>query len=96
MGLSYGVKGTIKSESSRHEIDQFASTYNGDLYEVFAEVKIWADMKLIFKFEHITPLKYTTNIKFYNDHIRYNDLNRYENRNWRYVREYSMFLQGTF
>ncbi|MBL4603081.1 MAG: TonB-dependent receptor plug domain-containing protein, partial [Emcibacteraceae bacterium] len=56
MGLSYGVKGTIKSESSRHEINQFASTYNGDLYEVFAEVKIWADMKLIFKFEHITPL----------------------------------------
>ena len=95
-GLSYGFKGTIKSESGRHEIDEVARTDQGDLYEAFAEVRIWDDMRLIFKFEHITPLKYTTDLDFYNDHIRYNDLDRRERRNWNYVKEYSVFLQGTF
>ncbi len=95
-GLSYGVKGTIKSDSGRHEIDQVANTYNGDLYEAFAEVRVLGDMKLIFKFEHITPLKYTTTIDIYNDHIRFNDLDRYEVREWKYVKEYSVYLQGTF
>ncbi len=94
--LSYGFKGRIKSDSSRHEINQVANTYNGDLYEAFAEIKIFSDLKLIFRFEHITPLKFTTDLKFYNDHIRYDDLNRLENRQWKYVREYSVFLQGTF
>ena len=94
--LSYGFKGRIKSDSFRHEIDQVASTYNGDLYEAFAEIKIFSDLKLIFRFEHITPLKFTTDMKFYNDHIRYGDLDRLENRQWKYVREYSIFLQGAF
>ena len=96
LGLSYGFKGTIKSDSSRHEIDQVASTDNGDLYEAFAELNIGNNMRLIFMFEHITDRKYTTNMRFYNDHIRYNDLNRLERRDWRYVREWSVFLQGTF
>ncbi len=95
-GLSYGFKGTIKADSFRHEIDQMASTYNGDLYEIFVEKKVWNDMKLIFMFEHITDRKFTTFMRFYNDHIRYNDLNRFEDRDWRYVREWSLFLQGTF
>lgn len=96
LGLSYGFKGTIKSDSFRHEIDQMASTDNGDLYEAFVEKRIWNDMKLIFKFEHITDRKFTTLMRFYNNHIRYNDLNRFEDRDWRYVREWSLYLQGTF
>ena len=95
-GASYGFKGTIKSNSGRHEINQVASTNNGDLYEAFAEVQILGDMRLIFKFEHITPLKFTTDLNFYNDHIAYNDLDRFESREWRYVKEFSIFLQGTF
>lgn len=96
IGLSYGFKGTIKSDSSRHEIDQVASTDNGDLYEAFVEYNLGNNMRLIFMFEHITDRKYTTAMRFYNDHIRYNDLSRLENRDWRYVREWSVFLQGTF
>lgn len=96
IGLSYGFKGTIKSDSSRHEIDEVASTDNGDLYEAFVEYNLGNNMRLIFMFEHITDRKYTTNMRFYNDHIRYNDLNRLESRDWRYVREWSVFLQGTF
>ncbi|MDG1857855.1 MAG: TonB-dependent receptor, partial [Emcibacteraceae bacterium] len=96
LGVSYGLKGTIKGRNYRHEIDQVASTYNGDLYEAFAEVKVFNDMKLIFKFEHITPLKYTTDMTFYNGHIKYGDIDRTESRNWRYVREWSVYLQGTF
>ncbi|HPF46515.1 MAG: TonB-dependent receptor plug domain-containing protein [Alphaproteobacteria bacterium] len=95
-GFSYGVKGTLKSRNGRHEINEVNSTYNGDLYEAFAELKIWNDYKLIFKFEHITPLKYTTDVKVYKDHIRYNELDHLETNNWRYVKEYSVFLQGTF
>lgn len=94
--MSYGFKGTIKSDNSRHEIDEVASTYNGDLYEAFAEFKIFNDLKLIFKFEHITPLKFITKMKLYNDHIRYNDLSHLDDRRWDYVKEYSVFLQGTF
>lgn len=96
LGLSYGFKGTIKSRNGRHEINEVASTYNGDLYEAFAELKIWNDFKLILRFEHITPLKYTTDVKVYNDHIRYNDLSQLETGNWIYVKEYSVHLQGTF
>ncbi len=95
-GLSYGGSGTIKSRSGRHEIDQVGSSHNGDNYEMFVEKQIWGDMKLIFQFEHINLLKYSTRVDFYNDHIRYNDLNRYEDRNWIYVREWSLYLQGTF
>ena len=94
--MSYGFKGTIKSENGRHEIDEVANSYNGDLYEAFAEFKIFNDMKLIFIFEHITPLKYSTDLKVYNDHIRYNDLNHWENGKWKYVKEFSVYLQGTF
>ena len=94
--MSYGVKGTILSDNGRHEIDEVASTYNGDLYEAFVEVKIFNDMKLSFIFEHITPLKYITDLKIYNDHIRYNDLSHLDNRTWKYVKEFSVFVQGTF
>ncbi|MBT6329314.1 MAG: TonB-dependent receptor plug domain-containing protein, partial [Kordiimonadaceae bacterium] len=85
-GLSYGFKGTIKGTSGRHEINEVASTYNGDFYEAFAELKIWNDFKLIMRFEHITPLKYTTDVKVYNDHIRYGDLAQLETGSWRFVR----------
>ncbi|MCC3862077.1 TonB-dependent receptor plug domain-containing protein [Pseudemcibacter aquimaris] len=95
-GISYGGRGTIKTDNSRHELDQVANSYNGDNYEAFLEKRILGDMRLIFQFEHITPLKYATHVDFYNDHIRYNDLNRYEKRNWNYVREWSVYLQGTF
>tara|TARA_R110002096_G_scaffold436009_1_gene665048 strand:- start:19939 stop:22101 length:2163 start_codon:yes stop_codon:yes gene_type:complete len=96
LGLSYGFKGTIKSRNGRHEINEVATTDNGDLYEAFAELKIWNDFKLILRLEHITPLKYTTDVKGYNDHIRYNDLSQLETGNWTYVKEYSVHLQGTF
>lgn len=95
-GMSYGAKGTIKGRSGRHEINEVASTYNGDNYQVFVEKKIWNDFKLILLFEHITPLKYTTDVKIYNDHIRYNDLAQLETGNWIFVKEYSIQLQGTF
>lgn len=95
-GFSYGAKGTIRSRNGRHEINEVASTYIGDMYEVFAELKVWNDYKLIFKFEHITPLKHNTDMKVYKDHIRYNELDHLENNQWRFVKEYSVFLQGTF
>jgi len=95
-GMSYGAKGTILTDNGRHEIDEVASTYNGDSYEAFVEIKIFNDMKLSFIFEHITPLKYITDMKIYNDHIRYNDLSYLDNRTWKYVKEFSVFLQGTF
>lgn len=95
-GVSYGGSGTIKSDSSRHELNQVGNSYNGDNYEMFVEKQFGSTLKLIFQFEHINLLKYRTRVDFYNDHIRYNDLNRYENRNWIYVREWSLHLQGTF
>lgn len=94
--MSYGFKGTLKSNSGRFEIDEVASTKHGGLYEIFAELKIFNDLKLILLFEHITPLKYTTNMKFYNDNIRFNELAYTSARDWKYVREYSLFLQGSF
>ncbi len=94
--MSYGFKGTIKSNSERHEIDEVAHTHTGNLYEVFAEFKIFNNMKLIFIFEHITPLKYTTHMKIYNDHLRYNELSYTSDRDWNYVKEFTIFLQGTF
>lgn len=96
IGLSYGFNGRIKSDSSRYEVDEVASTDNGDSYEAFTELNIGNNMRLIFIFEHITDRKFTTDMRFYNDHIRYNDLSRLERRDWRYVREWSVFLQGTF
>lgn len=95
-GLSYGGRGTIKSDSSRYEIAQIANSYNGDNYEAFLEKLITDNMRIIFQFEHITPLKYTTQVDFYNDHVRYGELDRYDIRNWNYVREWSVYLQGTF
>lgn len=94
--VSYGAKGTIKSWANSYEINLFEDSYNGDLYEVFVELKIGDDLKLIFLFEHLTPRRYDVTTRYYNDHIRYNDLNRFELRKWKYVREYSVFLQGTF
>lgn len=95
-GLSYGGRGTIKSDSSRHELAQVANSYNGDNYEAFIEKLLTDNIRLILQFEHITPLKYTTQVDFYNDHVRYRELNRYDIRNWNYVREWSIYLQGTF
>ena len=94
--MSYGAKGTIKGYANSHEIDQVDESYNGDLYEVFAEFKIFGDLKLIFLFEHLTPLRYDLQTDFYKDHIRYKELDHYENRQWNYVREYTVYLQGTF
>jgi len=96
LGLSYGLKGTIKGHNGRYEINEVASTDNGGLYEVFAELKVWNDFKLILRFEHITPLKYTTDVKVYKDHVRYNEISQLETGNWNYVKEYSVHLQGTF
>ena len=94
--MSYGVKGTIQGNSDSHEIDLIDRSSNGDLYEVFAEFKIFGDLKLIFIFEHLTPYAYDVVSEFYKDHIRYNDLDHYQNRQWKFVREYTVYLQGTF
>lgn len=94
--MSYGAKATMMSSADGHEIDFVDRSAIGGLYEVFAEFKIFGDLKLIFLFEHLTPLLYDVKTDYYKDHTRYNEIDYYKDSQWNYVREYSVHLQGTF
>ncbi len=94
--MSYGAKATFMSLSDDHDIDFQDRTRTGDAYELFAEFKVFGDLKLILLFENISPLQYDSVTNFYADHVRYNELDFYRNTRWDLVRKYSAHLQGTF
>lgn len=94
--LSYGGKITIASVSDDHDIDFQDRTITGNAYELFAEIKIFGDLKLILAAENLSPLQYDARTDFYTDHVRYNELSFYRDTRWDLVRKYSLHLQGTF